>query len=342
MAIAPFAYDLPDHKIATHPPAQRGASRLLVVDRSSKQLHDKHYSDLPELLEAGDLVIINQTRVIKARIIAQTVAGTKRELFLAEKHAITNSNNVARVIYRGKLHVGDKLSVGPESIEVLEILGGGQALIKASVSAWALAESHGTVPLPPYIKRPVELADEERYQTVFAQQDGSVAAPTASLNLTTQTMQDMRKSGVIIAPLTLHVGRGTFLPIRTTSLEQHSMHSEYYEIGQETVDQIRRALQESRRIIAIGTTVSRALEHAASQILSSSTQSISAEADIFIYPGYDFRIISGLLTNFHAPDSTVLQLAAAFTGVDLLEACYRHALRSDYRFLSYGDSMFIY
>lgn len=358
MSIAPFAYELPQDRIAFHPPAERGGSRLLCVSRTTGEITDRKYADLAELLRPDDLVIINNTRVIKARLLATTASGQQRELFLSEKHATPLLALTARVIYRGKLRVGDILTIGDENIEVLRVFDGnegGQALIRATIPPQVIAERYGHVPLPPYIKRDDEPADSERYQAVFARKDGSVAAPTASLNLTDDLLGKMKAKGIKVESLTLHVGRGTFLPIRTDEVSEHIMHEEYYSIPQRTVRAIRRAKAEGRRVVAIGTTVTRALEHAREALLDepsvdrdkdrhglrSSSDRIRGEADIFITPGYEFEIVNVLLTNFHAPDSTVLQLAAAFAGVDYLEGAYRHALAGDYQFLSYGDSMLI-
>lgn len=355
MSVAPFEYDLPQDRIAFHPPAQRGASRLLCVNRTTGELADKHYADLADLLRPDDLVIINNTRVIKARLLATTSSGQQRELFLSEKHATPLLALTARVIYRGKLRVGDILTIGDENVEVLRVFEGGQALIRATIPPQVIAERYGHVPLPPYIKRDDEPADRERYQAVFARKDGSVAAPTASLNLTDDLLAKMKAKGISVESLTLHVGRGTFLPIRTDEVSEHIMHEEYYSIPQRTVRAVRQAKAEGRRVVAIGTTVTRALEHALEALLDESSidldtgrrgarpssDRIRGEADIFITPGYEFQIVDVLLTNFHAPDSTVLQLAAAFAGVDYLEKAYRHALAGDYQFLSYGDSMLI-
>ena len=354
MSIAPFEYDLPAERIAFYPPTERGGSRLLCLNRETGRIVDRHYAELAEILRPDDLVIINNTRVIKARLLTKTQDGRERELFLSEKHAAPLLAMTARVIYRGKLRVGDVLTVGDENLEVIQLFDGGQAVIRATLPPQVIAERYGHVPLPPYIKRADVPDDRERYQAVFARKDGSVAAPTASLNLTDEIITKMKARGIKIEPLTLHVGRGTFLPIRTDSVEEHVMHQEYYSIPQRTVRAIRQAKQEGRRVVAIGTTVTRALEHAAEALIHPIQEPggsrhadrrlrdlIRGEADIFITPGYKFSIVNALLTNFHAPDSTVLQLVAAFAGVSRLEKAYRHALHGDYQFLSYGDSMFI-
>ncbi len=336
-----FIYTLPDERIAQEPPVVRGASRLMVVDRQAGTIHDDLYKHLSEYVRPGDVIIINETRVIPARLLATTASGGTRELFLTERHRGPLLATNGRVMYRGKLRAGDILRVNNDTIEVLAILGDGEAQVRATVPLVVLAERAGKTPLPPYIKRDARTDDKDRYQTVFARHDGSVAAPTASLNLTEDILRSLVMRGAIIAKLTLHVGRGTFLPIRSASIDQHVMHKEYYSIPKKTIVAIRAAKQGGSRVIAIGTTVTRALEHAAHYVLDDNEASIRDEADLFIYPGYDFRIVDVLLTNFHAPDSTVLQLAAAFAGTDLLKRGYDHALAGDYRFLSYGDSMLI-
>ena len=339
--IAPFEYELLNEQIAQYPPEVRGQSRLLVVNRSDDSLLDRTYQDCLDYMSPGDVLVLNDTRVIPARLVAIKQSGAERELFLSERHNGQLLSLTARVVYRGSLRAGDILRVGDESIEVIEILGNGEAMIRAAVPPIILAERFGHTPLPPYIKRDDTEDDKERYQAVFARNNGSVAAPTASLNLTPALLKRIRAKGVIIVKLTLHVGRGTFLPIRADSVESHVMHQEYYSIPKSTLQAIRLARSSGHRIIAIGTTVTRALEHAAAAILGHAIGPVQAEADIFIYPGYEFKVVDRLLTNFHAPDSTVLQLAAAFAGVKLLEQAYHHALSSDYRFLSYGDSMMI-
>lgn len=336
-----FDYTLPEVRIAQTPPAVRGGSRLLVLDRQTQAMHDDWYKHLSHYIQTGDVIVINETRVIPARLVATTATGGKRELFLTERHQGPLLSSIGRVLYRGKLRAGDILQVGDDSLEVLDVLGDGEAQVRATVPLVVLAERAGKTPLPPYIRRAADLADKERYQTVFARKDGSVAAPTASLNLTDKILHSLTERGAIIVKLTLHVGRGTFLPIRTRSIEEHVMHKEYYSIPVKTLRAIRDAKNHNRRVVAIGTTVTRALEHAADQVLGGDEALIRDEADIFIYPGYEFRVVDALLTNFHAPDSTVLQLAAAFAGSALLKQAYDHALEGDYRFLSYGDSMFI-
>ena len=334
-------YVLPPEKIAQEPPKTRGTSRLLVLHRDTQELEDRHYADVIDYLKPGDVLVLNDTKVMPARLIAQFADGRERELMLTEKHKKQLPETQTQVVYRGKLRVGDELFVGDEKLRVLDVLDGGQAIIEADRSIAMIADRYGATPLPPYIRREASDADARRYQTVFANEAGSVAAPTASLNMTDELLRVIKEKGVEVVYLTLHVGRGTFLPIRSEKVDDHKMHEEYFEIPAETLEKIRSAKVQGGRVVALGTTVTRALEYAAGDILRSSTQEVNGEADIFIYPGCEFHVVDVLLTNFHAPESTVIQLAAAFAGEDFLKTAYSYALEGDSRFLSYGDSMLV-
>ncbi len=342
MLISDYSYILPKESIAQYPPAIRGESRLLVLERDQNVLRNKRYADLADLLNSGDVLVLNDTRVIKARLIATDSTGKEVELVLLERHGKVEDNHRHKVLYRGHLSIGDVLHVGPTRLTVEMVADGGIATINSAQDLDMLSNTEGLVPLPPYMKRDATRDDELRYQTVFAQENGSVAAPTASLNMTEGLLASLRAKGVVVCSLTLHVGLGTFLPIRSDSVEDHTMHSEYFEIPAETVERICKAKQSSKRVVALGTTVARTLEFAGGDLLETSEpKSLTGEADIFIYPGYDFRVVDALLTNFHAPKSTVLMLVAAFAGWDQLMAAYTHALDEGYAFLSYGDSMLI-
>ena len=341
MNLADFHYDIPERLIATEPPAQRGDARLLVLDRMTGALADKHYADVVEYLHAGDVLVINDTKVIKARIIATKPSGGERELILVEKHGRSDDWHTHKVLYRRKLKEGDELYVNDNRLVVQEILGDGLAVIQSSRDLLEIADEYGSVPLPPYMKRDATAADIDRYQTVFAREQGSVAAPTASLNMTTGTLAKLRDKGVIVTYATLHVGLGTFLPIRVDDVTDHKMHKEYFEVPAPTIQAIRDAKASGYRVVALGTTVTRTLEYAHEQILKGPVVDIFGEADIFMYPGYEFKTIDGLLTNFHMPESTVLMLTAAFAGWNTLKPAYLHAIEHDYRFFSYGDSMLI-
>lgn len=342
MKVTDFNYYLPPEQIAAFPPAIRGASRLLVLNRASGEIEHKRYADLVDYLKSGDVLVLNNTKVIKARLIAQTKLGQSREIFLLEKHSTDiDDTHIHSAIHRGTLHIGDILTIGNANIIVSEMRDDGTILIKSDADLNKLAEESGHTPLPPYIKREDVKEDAERYQTVFAMEKGSVAAPTASLNMTEELLEKIRAKGVKIHCLTLHVGLGTFSPIKAEDLSEHKMHSEYFIIPSETVTAIQEVKQNGNSVVALGTTVTRALEYSQEKILNEPPQTISGEANIFIYPGYQFKIIDKLITNYHAPKSTVLMLTAAFANWDKLKPAYESAIISGYKFLSYGDSMMI-
>jgi S-adenosylmethionine:tRNA ribosyltransferase-isomerase len=341
MRVSDFDYSFPPELLATHPPKVRGQSRLLVLDKQAGKITHRGYQDMADYLQAGDVVVLNDTKVIKARIIAMNAKGNPRELLLIEKHAEDTDWHIHRCLYRGKLETGEQLQVADAVLAVEALESEGVALIKSSRDLAALAEQVGSVPLPPYMKREATTEDIERYQTVFARDPGSVAAPTASLNFTDALRRKLEAKGVVICYLTLHVGLGTFLPIRSDEVEGHHMHIEYFEISEATVKAIQTAKLNGKNICAVGTTVARTLEYTAKKLLRESPVNLSGEADIFIYPGYNFKVIDTLLTNFHAPKSTVLMLAAAFAGWDNLKHAYEEAIKEKYAFLSYGDSMLI-
>ncbi len=359
MLVSDFNYDLPEERIAKFPPKERGTSRLLVLNRKTGELQDSWYRDLDQFLHAGDVLILNDTRVMQSRLFCELPDGRKRELVVLEKHG----DEPQRVMYRGKLHDGDILTVADAKIKIIKVLEGGIAEVESAVELSELAEKYGTVPLPPYLHRDATENDKKRYQTVWAKNMGSAAAPTASLNMTDDLLTRLREKGVQICYLTLHVGLGTFLPIRTEEVEGHKMHSEWFSIPEETLDAIKK-VQETRsdlassantntdmgagtntsmdtsvakspRVVALGTTVARTLEYYAR------TGKTEGEDDIFIYPGFEFKIVDALITNYHAPKSTVLMLASAFAGWENLKHAYEHAVAEKYNFLSYGDSMLI-
>ena len=351
MLVSDYNYDLPEERIAKFPPKERGSTRLLVLNRKTGETKDSYYKNLDEFLNAGDVLILNDTRVMQSRLFCMLEDGRERELVVLEKHG----DEPQRVMYRGKLHDGDILKLNLEKIKhnpgfnrdeknlnleflelnIKKILGNGIAEIESPVDLNELTELCGTVPLPPYLHRDARAADKERYQTVWAKYMGSAAAPTASLNMTKDLLDRLEAKGVIVKYLTLHVGLGTFLPIRSDNVEDHQMHSEWFHIPEETLDAIRTAKENGSRVIALGTTVARTLE------FYGKTGKTEGEDDIFIYPGFQFTVIDALLTNFHAPKSTVLMLTAAFAGWDHLHDAYNHCVAEKYNFLSYGDSMFI-
>ena len=374
MELKDYTYELPEDRIAAHQPKIRGTSKLLALNRKNGEITDSFYKNIADFFEKGDLLILNDTKVIKARLFATKENGAERELVILERHSFDSDWHKHKVMYRGKLKAGNKLFVknsSPEEknqnqnskaeIVVEEILGDGIAIVSSKADLRELCENFGTVPLPPYMRRDATPLDIERYQTVFAEEKGSVAAPTASLNMTEEILDSLRKKGVEIKYLTLHVGLGTFMPIRVEKIEEHKMHQEYFEIPAETAEEIRKTHQNGGRVFALGTTVARTLEYAHNAIFEKSLNGnsgnrkdlskvsknqngdLSGEADIFIFPGYEFKTIQGLITNFHAPKSTVLMLASAFAGWENLKNAYNHAIQNgEYKFLSYGDSMIIY
>ena len=374
MELKDYTYELPEDRIAAHPPKIRGTSRLLALNRKNGEITDSFYKNIADFFEKGDLLILNDTKVIKARLFATKENGAERELVILERHSFDSDWHKHKVMYRGKLKAGNKLFVKNSSPEeknqnqnskaeiiVEEILGDGIAIVSSKADLRELCENFGTVPLPPYMRRDATPLDIERYQTVFAEEKGSVAAPTASLNMTEEILDSLRKKGVEIKYLTLHVGLGTFMPIRVEKIEEHKMHQEYFEIPAETAEEIRKVHRNGGRVFALGTTVARTLEYAHNAIFEKSLNGnsgnredlskvsknqngdLSGEADIFIFPGYEFKTIQGLITNFHAPKSTVLMLASAFASWENLKNAYNHAIQNgEYKFLSYGDSMIIY
>lgn len=333
-----FDYSLPEEQIAQHPTKVRGTSRLLCLNQISGESQHLRYPDMADFLQAGDVVVLNNTKVIRARLIATNVEGKQRELLLLEQHGHNFGIHTHKVLYRGKIHKDELLRIHGHEVIVQEVSDSGIATITSEENLLELSNTFGSVPLPPYMKRDATPEDIERYQTVFAKEAGSVAAPTASLNFTHELEQRLKAKGVKIVYLTLHVGLGTFLPIRVDDVTRHKMHSEYFEIPKETIE----AIQQAKSVLAVGTTVTRTLEYCEKQILHQKPQALSGEADIFIYPGYEFKVVNKLVTNFHAPCSTVLMLTAAFAGWDKLKPAYEQAIQEKYALLSYGDSMLIY
>ncbi len=340
MKLSDYNYNLPDSLIADKPPVVRGTSRLLVLDKKSGNILDSLYSNIANYLKPGDLLILNNTKVIKARLRTVKDNGAIREIIILEKHSFDNDWHRHKILYRKKIRAGDILNIDNKKIIVESVQEDGTAIVRSETNLLDLVNKCGEVPLPPYMHRKATQSDNERYQTIWAKKAGSVAAPTASLNMTNEILESIKNKGANIAYITLHVGLGTFLPIRTENVEEHNMHQEYFEIPKETVESIIEAKKLRGRVIALGTTVARTLEYS-NKLLVQNTSDISGEADIFIYPGYTFKVIDGLVTNYHAPKSTVLMLAAAFAGWDKLLNAYNHAIDEKYNFLSYGDSMLI-
>jgi S-adenosylmethionine:tRNA ribosyltransferase-isomerase len=352
--VADFDFELPEELIAQQPPAERGQSRMLVVDRSTGELRDSQFDEFPSLLRAGDLLVLNDSRVIPARLYAHRTLRREKEkptgrieVMLTEP---AGENRWHALVRPGrKVAIGERLVFPAQEgeialeAEVLERGEFGDRLLEFAPveDFFGVLDRIGHVPLPPYIHRDDAAADRERYQTVFSRERGSVAAPTAGLHFTSRTLDLILAQGVEIARVTLHVGLGTFAPLRVDSVDDVRLHRERYSINAETADALNRTRSERRRIVAVGTTVVRTLESAAQRAGSALLAAHSAETDIFISPGFDFRVVGALLTNFHLPQSSLLMLVSAFAGRKRTLAAYRHAVESSYRFFSYGDCMFL-
>lgn len=331
-----FHFELPAELIAQRPADSRGDSRLLLLDGASGAISDRQFSHLPELLQPGDLLIFNDTRVIPARLYGTKESGGKVEV-LVER--ILEENRVVAHLRASKSPKAGSWLVLENDIDV-KVVGRHDALFELQFPGpvLELLERYGRMPLPPYIEREAAESDSERYQTVYANRPGAVAAPTAGLHFDEAMLQRIEELGVEKAWVTLHVGAGTFQPVRADDIRDHVMHSEYLEVPPETVEAVRRTRARGGRVIAVGTTVVRSLESAARP---GELEPFQGETDIFIYPGYRFRVVDALITNFHLPESTLLMLVSAFAGYEETRAAYRHAVAQRYRFFSYGDAMFI-
>lgn len=330
-----FDYQLPTECIAQAPLAERSASRLLVMMGAA--LEDRQFIDLPDLLAPGDLLVMNDTRVLHARLFGQKATGGQVEVLV--ERVTADDEALAQVRASKSLKPGGRLRL--EDAFDAEVIGreGEFYRLHFPDNAIELIERHGRLPLPPYIERAAANADEERYQTVFARERGSVAAPTAGLHFDATLLERLRDKGIGIAHVTLHVGAGTFQPVRVHDLSEHRMHREHYHVPQATVDAIAATQKRGGRIVAVGTTTLRTLESAAAE---GSLKVGAGETALFITPGFNFRVVDVLITNFHLPKSTLLMLVSAFGGLEAIRAAYRHAIDSGYRFFSYGDAMLIH
>jgi S-adenosylmethionine:tRNA ribosyltransferase-isomerase len=325
--VSEFDYELPAALIAQHPVPQRSASRLLHLDAASGAIADLAFTELPDLVDERDVLVLNDTRVVKARLAGRKASGGKIELFV--ERALGAREALALIRASHPPAAGSELVVGNTRVSVLG-REGELYKVRFPENVDTLLERFGAVPLPPYIRHAPRAEDAERYQTVYAAAPGAVAAPTAGLHFDEGTLERVRARGATVAKLTLHVGFGTFQPVRVDEVEAHRMHSERYKISPETM-----ALVSQRRALAVGTTSLRALETAAR------TGALEGETDIFIYPGFEFRVVKRLLTNFHLPRSTLLMLVCAFAGKEKIFNAYAHAIAKRYRFFSYGDAMLI-
>ncbi len=340
MRVSDFSFNLPDELIARYPTEKRTASRLLTLDGNSGAVEDKHFTDLIDSIESGDLMVFNNTRVIPARLFGQKSTGGKLEILvermLDDKRILAHvrSSKSPKVDAIINLDNGYqmKMLARHDTLFELELLG--EKIILE------VLEEVGHMPLPPYIDRPDEDSDKERYQTVYNETPGAVAAPTAGLHFDDETLQKLKDKGVNMAFVTLHVGAGTFQPVRVDDVNDHVMHSEWANVSQDVVDQIEITKKAGKRVIAVGTTSVRSLESAA-KANHGKIATFSADTDIFIYPGYKFNVIDAMVTNFHLPESTLIMLISAFADQQNVMNAYQHAIEEKYRFFSYGDAMFI-
>jgi S-adenosylmethionine:tRNA ribosyltransferase-isomerase len=351
MNIADFDFELPEELIAQEPPPERGGSRLLVLSRHSGEVHDAMFGDLGRHLRSGDLLVLNNTRVFPARLIGRRdpSGGVVECLLIGSRESGVGTSQV----WEALMHPGQKLKPGARVVfeadgvslhgEILEWHFHGRRTVRlwtdGDEDVHAAIDRLGHIPLPPYIKRADRPADRERYQTVYARDRGSVAAPTAGLHLTNAVLDDLAARGVRVAEITLHVGYGTFKPVRAEQVEDHAVDSEALTVGAAAADALTAALQERRRVIAVGTTTTRALESL--KVDAGRVFPASGQTELFITPGHEFRIVSGMITNFHLPRSSLLLLVSAFAGRENVLGAYRHAVAANYRFYSYGDAMLI-
>ncbi len=381
LRVADFDFELPPELIAQQPPAERGQSRMLVMDRARGALRDEQFASFPTLLNRGDLLVLNDTRVMPARLYARRTLVRERDRPSGQIEVLLTEPATSRMLrapsiprfsaewvgdhepqpasgenlWRALVRPGRKVAIGERLVfpapdgsieleaEVLERGEFGERLLrfKPAPDFFGVLDRIGHMPLPPYIRRGDVEADRERYQTVFSRDRGSVAAPTAGLHFTPEILDALAAKGVEIARVTLHVGLGTFAPLRVERLDEVRLHRERYTLSPEAAEAINRASAERRRIAAVGTTVVRTLEHCALEANGRPLQGHSGETEIFISPGFNFRLVNALLTNFHLPQSSLLMLVSAFAGREPVLAAYRHAVQEKYRFFSYGDCMFL-
>ncbi len=340
MKTSSFHYDLPEKLIAQHPAARRDASRLMLLDGETGNVEHKIFSDLPDFLSAGDCLVLNNTRVIPARLIGcRSDSRTPVEVVLLRRLSADVWETIVRPGRR--IRQGHQLEFIPNRLtaEVQTVKPDGNRLLRFSYEGTfeAVLDEAGQLPLPPYIHEKLE--DPERYQTVYACHSGSAAAPTAGLHFTPELLAAIRARGVTTAELTLHVGLGTFRPVKAASIENHEMHAEYFTLPANAVDAINKTRKAGGRIVAVGTTTTRVLESVAARFPE--LKPLSGSTDIFIYPGFKFKIVDRLITNFHLPESTLIMLVSAFAGLEAVMAAYKEAVACEYRFFSFGDAMLL-
>ena len=340
MRVTDFSFELPNELIARYPTAERTSSRLLSLDGNTGEVTDKQFTDILNMVNPGDLMVFNNTRVIPARLFDKKQSGGKLELLV--ERMLDDKSILAHV----------RCSKSPKVDSIICVDGGYEMIMLARHDALfelkllsdktilEVLEEVGHMPLPPYIDRPAEDADKERYQTVYNETPGAVAAPTAGLHFDDAMLKALADKGVDTAFVTLHVGAGTFQPVKVDNILEHKMHSEWAEVTQEVVDKVMQTKANGKRVIAVGTTSVRSLESAA-KASAAELEAFCSDTDIFIYPGYEFQVVDAMVTNFHLPESTLIMLLSAFAGFDEVKNAYRHAIAQKYRFFSYGDAMFV-
>ena len=339
MKVSDFNYELPEELIAQHPYDKRDEARLMVLNRRENKYEHKVFKDIIDYLNPGDCLVINNTKVLPARLYGKKDTGANVEFLLLKR--IEGDYWEAMVRPGNKLRPGAKVEFGNGLLkaEVLEVIDGGNRKVKFEYNGIfnEILDQIGLMPLPPYIKE--TLKEKDKYQTVYAKHDGSAAAPTAGLHFTEELLEKIKEKGVEVANVTLHVGIGTFRPVKVENIEEHSMHSEHYYIKEEDVEKINNAKRNGKRVIAVGTTSCRVLESVADE--NGMMKAIENDTNIFIYPGYKFKCIDALITNFHLPESTLIMLVSALAGRDFVMNAYEEAVKEKYKFFSFGDAMFI-
>lgn len=336
-----YYYELPEELIAQTPLEVRDSSRLMVLDKVNKTIEHKVFHDISDYLRPGDVLIINETKVLPVRLYGRKKdTGAALEVLLQKRIDAHKFEIMVRPGKRAKIGTEFIFGNGELICKIEEICDGGNRIVNFDYDGdfYAILDKIGSMPLPPYIKE--KLADKDRYQTVYAKNIGSSAAPTAGFHFTPELLEKLKNQGVVIAPITLHVGLGTFRPVKTENILEHKMHSEYYEISKESADKINFAKDNNSRVICVGTTSCRTLESAADE--NGYVRECSGNTEIFIYPGYKFKAMDALITNFHLPESTLIMLVSAFAGHDFVLDAYKKAVEERYRFFSFGDAMFIH
>ncbi|MGH4137466.1 tRNA preQ1(34) S-adenosylmethionine ribosyltransferase-isomerase QueA [Clostridium sp.] len=341
MKVKDFYFDLPKELIAQHPLEKRDESRLMVVNKSNKQIEHKHFKNIIDYLNPGDCLVLNDTRVLPARLLGvKEGTGGKMEFLLLKRLDVNHWETLVKPGKKAKIGTMFIFGDGELKAEIMSVSEGGSRIVRFEFEGIfeEVLDKLGEMPLPPYITEKLE--DKERYQTVFSKAIGSAAAPTAGLHFTEDLLKQIKAKGVHLAFVTLHIGLGTFRPVKADTVEEHEMHSEYYMLSSETAAVINEVKDKGGRIIAVGTTSNRTLESIADD--NGRVEEKSGWTDIFIYPGYKFKIVDAIITNFHLPESTLIMLVCAFAGQDLIMGAYDMAVKEKYRFFSFGDAMFLY